>query len=281
MVFPLHLVFPILFADCGAQHVKISDVGEWDHDVWIWRLPWATNTHPLYNEEESNLRDILAEVRLVRDREDGWLWTLEASKSFSVRSCYRFLIELSQAEGARTALEGVSKELWKTGISSKVIIFGWRLLYDSLPTRALLLHCHVLYGEEDASCPLCGNFREDALQLFLKCNIAVEVWSKVLVWLDLQQPEFNNLVDHFLWLGEACSGRKAKKVKHIIWLTTYWSIWLARNDYVFKNEDVSINSVVNHIKCSSWCWFIYRVGSQSSVKISTRWLNPILCLNNV
>ena len=58
-----------------------------DGEAWRWR-------RRLFALEEEMLGEyilVLHNVSLQVDKDDRWLWTLETSQSFSVRSVYKFL----------------------------------------------------------------------------------------------------------------------------------------------------------------------------------------------
>lgn len=102
------------------------------------------------------------------------------------------------------------------------------IVNNCVPTR-LLIHHHVISSEEEASFPVCKEDQENIPHLFLKCSFVVEVSNKVCLWLDIQFPCYENIVDHFLWLGKECIGKKAPKVKHII-LACDLLVYLARKE---------------------------------------------------
>lgn len=52
-----------------------------------------------------------------------------------------------------------------------------------------------------------------------------------------------------------CKSIKVDEKKiNLIWLVTSWSIWLARNDVCFREEDWSLDDVVWKIKNFVWRW---------------------------
>lgn len=116
-------------------------------------------------EEANVLSSILQEVALKADCDNFWIWILECSKIFTVRSCYYHLVKehLSPSEdgGLKLALKG----LWKSTIPSKVTLFGLRMLTNSLLICDLLLRRNVINSDEAAVCVFCRNRREDLLHL--------------------------------------------------------------------------------------------------------------------
>lgn len=50
-------------------------------------------------EEANCLHQILQDVKLGWGRHDTWVWTLETSKIFTVKSCYRSLVNNDLPDG--------------------------------------------------------------------------------------------------------------------------------------------------------------------------------------
>lgn len=89
------------------------------------------------------------------------------------------------------------------------------MFHNSLPTRDMLLHRQVIVNG-DSSCPFCLQQREDIQHNFISGSFVTEVWNQILLWMSLQHEENLELVDHFLYAGDVCKGRKAKKTKYLI-----------------------------------------------------------------
>jgi len=62
---------------------------------------------------------LFAHVTLQVSKEDKWLWTLENSSAFSVRSLYRFLTLHPQVD-----LPVDAASLWHKNVPLKVVLFA-------------------------------------------------------------------------------------------------------------------------------------------------------------
>ncbi|GAU18147.1 hypothetical protein TSUD_248480 [Trifolium subterraneum] len=51
-------------------------------------------------------------------------------------------------------------------------------------------------------------------------------------------------------------GRKNRLGWLLIWHATVWAIWNSRNDVTFARGTVSVESLVNKVKLSSWKWYL-------------------------
>jgi len=117
-------------------------------------------------EEElvGELRLLLQNVTLQVDKDDRWLWSLESSHAFSVRSAYNFLT--FQPHITSTV---VVSSLWHKDVPLKVVLFAWRLFQDRLPTKDNLLRRGVIDDNSRMCVGGCGSM-ETSSHLFLHCN---------------------------------------------------------------------------------------------------------------
>lgn len=107
---------------CNNQ-VRVAELSRWDNNVWCWNFPWSYSEDPLV-EGAKVLNFILQEVALKASCDDFWIWILESSKTFTVRSCYNHLVKARLARSKDSDLKLALNGLWKLAIPSKVIIFG-------------------------------------------------------------------------------------------------------------------------------------------------------------
>lgn len=87
-------------------------------------------------------------------------------KGLSVKACYKWLIEkcnLSLVEW-HNELQKAFNKMWKNDVSSKVLIFSWRVLHNYLATR-------------DRSCVLCYTSGENCSHLFFLGRFSFKVWG--------------------------------------------------------------------------------------------------------
>jgi len=87
-------------------------------DAWKWRqrlFAWE-------EEQVGELCLLLTNVTLQVDKEDRWLWTLEKSNVYSIRSAYNHLTSQHTADNPVAV-----KSLWHKDIPLKVVVFAWRL----------------------------------------------------------------------------------------------------------------------------------------------------------
>jgi len=85
---------------------------------------------------------LLQNVTLQVDKADRWLWNLETSHDFSVRSAYNFLtIQLPAASSV------AASSIWNKDVPLKVGLFAWRQFRDRLPTKDNLVRRGVIHND--------------------------------------------------------------------------------------------------------------------------------------
>ncbi|CAJ2670509.1 unnamed protein product [Trifolium pratense] len=79
---------------------------------------------------------------------------------------------------------------------------------------------------------------------------------------------FVDVSQHFFAFGNLATGNINKRLHHIIWLATTWSIWRTRNNILFRGACIDIDSLTEKIIYFSWYWFIGRLGNNANLVFS-------------
>jgi hypothetical protein len=56
------------------------------------------------------------------------------------------------------------------------------------------------------------------------------------------------------WNGVATHRKEVRRGMRLIWHTSIWAIWKARNNAIFNNVEIRIDDIVEEIKVLSWRW---------------------------
>ncbi|XP_058741653.1 uncharacterized protein LOC131614041 [Vicia villosa] len=199
---------------------------------------------------------------------------------FSAKAIYEMTMEGdSRSQGLN---ENVSKELsslWKTKISSKVSIFGWRLILNKIPTGNNLASRGILLGPDNLVCPLCLLAEEDTNNLFGSCSVIVRWWNSFLDWLRIDVFAISgNFFDRLIALKVFCRSLFVVNTRWLFGLAFCWSIWCCRNEILF-NGGVLVNfDIMGMIKLLTWEWIInfFKVGDNL---VWSDWcVNPTFCI---
>ena len=225
-----------------------------------WRLLWRRN---FFVWEVGLFQDLLGRIGVFEEvgEYDYWEWKLENGGCFSVKSCYSLLERLETVDSGDGGVnKRVLNYIWKSPAPLKVLAFSWTLLLDRIPTRSNLELCRVLDGGEGACvCAFCGRREETACHLFLPCEVAAKVWVLVFNWVNVNFITPHSLGTHLdCWFNEVNS-KKVRKGLLMIWHATIWTIWLERNEKIFKGTNKVAEEIFDAIKILSWCWCLNRL----------------------
>jgi len=122
-------------------------------------------------------------------------------------------------------------------VPNKAKVFGWRVLFDRLPTRVNLesrgvwLSCNIY--------PLCNKEVESIQHLLSTCEVTQRLWIKCDRWVELTSARVNNIVNHFCSFYLVGLSEKANCVWKGMWLAITKAIWTHKNRIIFDGGQVN------------------------------------------
>ncbi|GJV69249.1 RNA-directed DNA polymerase, eukaryota [Tanacetum coccineum] len=181
--------FPRLFRLDTDPHCLVRD--QWINGSWVWSWSRLITRGSLYSQIQA-LYDLLHNSR-VCDTPDVWEWTIGGSNSFSVKET-RIHIDNIILPDVHIPTR------WIRYIPKKVNVMIWRALRDRLPTRWNISRKGIeLFS---LLCPICNQCPEHIDHILWNCPLAVEIWHKVFLWLDISFPVINSFAASFEWLED-------------------------------------------------------------------------------
>ena len=146
----------------------------------------------------------------------GFIW---GSMLFSSARIYEELVQ-------HPAVHPAFRWIWKSPCQPKHKVFFWLILNDRLSTRNILRRRNMTLQSYD--CVLCNDASEECLDhLFLNCSFAKQCWE-VILQVDIQQ---NSTFPSILpFIRDALQS----EFHMVATILLCWSIWSARNDWIFK-----------------------------------------------
>jgi len=78
------------------------------------------------------------------------------------------------------------KVLWRMNVPPKVRVFWWRVLHNSLPSKAELKRRHVA---RESHCEMCESRDDSLFHVFFDCPIAKRFWEEVKKETGLAMPK--------------------------------------------------------------------------------------------
>ncbi|KAI8030035.1 Protein NRT1/ PTR FAMILY 5.10 [Camellia lanceoleosa] len=242
---------PFLRIAKGCQVQKVSEVikphpPEWD----------SGKLRELVGQEEAN--SILTIPIPVMNQDDALVWHHTKTGNFEVRSGYQFLrreLQSRAAFGASSSAQPTGKFwnlIWSLPVPPKVRNFWWRVCTNSLATKENLHHRHCA---PSPACPICGSCSESIEHLLFQCAWTRPVWFGC----DLGYLSgFNSSSSAIQWTQEvleSCQNDRPRKESLGKAATVGWSLWKARNAWVFNQSEVDPMQVIRQAS------FLWREGS--------------------
>lgn len=200
------------------------------------------------------------------ENDDGWVWELEESKIYSVRSL-RTLIDGIVLPTADTETE------WIKWIPGKANIHLWRTLNNRLPTRDNLMSRGIIL--ESDMCPLCLATSENLDHLMVCCSTTKIVNAHLANWVNWWPRDV--LTTGKVWEKICSTGDMNKtlvQVRKVIGAAYFSAIWKCRSSLVFKGGFKREEEICRDIQFIAFNWIRCRAKGGSSLSWEDWLCNP-------
>jgi len=212
------------------------------------------------DELVAECRLLLANVTLQINVSDTWLWHLDTTRGYSVRSGYQ-----TPSAQIHPVLDDSEKLILHSQVPSKVSILAWRLLRDMLSTKSNLMNRGITHVDDSLCVTGCGQI-ESVQHLFINCSFFGSLWQHVRFWLGFSGVDHNVPSTHFSQFTNYLGGRRScRSFLQLLWLLCVWLIWKERNNRIFNNVHSSIMELLEKVKFHAYWWlkannasFVYR-----------------------
>lgn len=266
--------YPRLYNLSKLKHAMVQACGVWVGGVWQWDLGWRRG---LLGRELGWLHAMLEDINrchLVEGVHDVWRWLPSQDGVFSVNSFYLFL---QVPEGF--SADPIFDLIWHSYVPSNVKAFSWRLVLGRIPSKDNLRKRGILHAEEELICSFCTREIETASHLLFTCSVATQVWDLCYAWLGVSTVLPRDSRAHLLQFSFGWN-RVQQRVAYSIWLSVVWSLWLWRNEVVFRSREMDVYSIFELVKWRTWSWVKSKLrGFDNSF---FEWTSqPLMCLQSV
>lgn len=267
------MVFSRLFSISSNPDGCIHDFGNWDGSKWRWKFVWNRNLRLRDEENLEHLLSLLDSIHLAIDGEDTYIWQLNKSGNFSVKS---ITMELAKSAAHLPPSPDKPKKLWAGLIPPRIEIFTWLALLGKLNSRDRLLKLKII-EEPESKCPLCLEHLESSDHLLLLCSFSWKIWSWWLKIWDLNWSFPSYLKEAFAQWSYPKPSPFFRKIWCAIFPIIIWSIWKERNSRIFNNVSCSISQIQDLILLRL-CWWLKGWGMDFPYSHEDVIRNPY-CLN--
>ena len=220
-----HIHYPQLFSFAKLTEISINTARNAEGPATLFHLPLSQLAAQQLVEVGQNLNALP-----VSEEKDIWTY-IWGTPFFSTSKAYKHL-------NGHMPTHALFRKIWKSSCQAKHKVFFWLLLRDRLSTRALLRRRNMQLPSYDCAC--CTLDVEETLShLFLTCPFAQVCWIKLNVIFVETDP--------FMALEEVQNQLQIPFHMEVIILYC-WSIWMQRNDYIFKGVPPSPDRCLQNFK---------------------------------
>ncbi|XP_071926970.1 uncharacterized protein [Coffea arabica] len=209
------------------------------------------NGHRLKQWLPCHLVDLILETPFDLDGQDQIIWAGSATKCFSLSSAW----ELCRQSRGGFPMHGL---VWNRGVPLKISIFAWRLLNNFVPLDSMLRRRGLPLVSR---CSCCFAEEESVLHLFVRGQVAREVWGHFATMFGMLHLPFDDL--QLLWRKWATSLPRipAHHIRCVLPLLVAWFIWQGRNKARFEGQVFSTWRVTREVIA-----FLYDVGRANKLE---------------
>ena len=145
------------------------------------------------------------------------------------------------------------KKVWSFKVPPKISIFFWKYFHDILPLKKLLNE-RITCGIE-VVCSLCGVGEESKDHLFWRCPIVHNTWKLFLDWWSIKKSVLNGQ-GQFFDMIRLINGNELRVAWSTALIAMLWTIWLVRNDKIYKKSKCEEEKLVWLVKIRSYKWLL-------------------------
>lgn len=245
---PLCLLFPELYVISAFKHSTLACMlRAWRQDadesgLWLSAPPESLQSHIF------QITQIIISVHLNSDR-DKPIW-LPANGPYSSKVGYQ-TIKKTINNSAPNVCNIKWSLIWSAKIPPRIRTFLWKISWGILPTRLFL--SNRIEGIE-SKCQWCNAPEESLTHLFWECSLPIFVWKFLGEWWSVKHLVSRDLHFSFQKLFSLKNSKYVVKVWHTVVAASLWTIWLARNELLFKGTRLT-NSTIKHlilVRVSKW-----------------------------
>ena len=183
----------------------------------------------------------ISNVQGLNELDDTISWRWSADGEYSSSSAYKIQFTTNFC---KTNINPI----WKAKTEPKCRFFAWTLLHNKILTSDNLQKRGWPCNQ---NCSLCNGSPETAAHLCKDCPFAEEAWSMILTWADLRFldgiSKTGSLHEWWFRLRMLCSKQSRKHFDGLI-IYFWWSLWLERNNRIFKGQQRTTEQMVQVVK---------------------------------
>ena len=140
-----------------------------DHNSRSWKVDLIRS---LYHHPKA-VNILQMPISKTNASKDRLMWKYSMDENYCTKIAYELLTEELSGSQQPQQERKIWAATWKAHVPLRIINFVWKLLHDSLPTKATL---HNRGISNDDTCPLCNYDEETPTHMFLLCSFSRACW---------------------------------------------------------------------------------------------------------
>ncbi|GLT97294.1 hypothetical protein SLE2022_148670 [Rubroshorea leprosula] len=248
-------------------------MGNWINGAWKWNLQWRRCLHSWEKQQEEELQREIQEIKITRGKPDLREWVHNNEGRYTTRTAYQILTK----ENSSNQQGAVLHKAWNVFIPSEIAAFSWQVLQDKIPTKLNLLKRGIIRDIGECKCVFCGVALEDTSHLFIHCKVAYSIWNACFKWWGVKTALDRDCGKVLEQHPNLIKTKGEKKGWECIWFSIVWSIWLARNEKVFRGKDADRDRIVELVQLRAFNWIKCK-GGGGFFSLADWFHNPAGCL---
>ena len=142
--------------------------------------------------------------------------------------------------------------LWKTPALPSAQIIAWRVLINSIATKANLERRGILVDTN--LCSFCRMTVESTNHMFFYCRIAWLVWNQCYTCLGIASVDHVVPTAHFLHFILLNAPVQVNVVWNCVWIAVVSELWKHRNKHIFQGGVIDPSEVFTLAQLKAWSW---------------------------
>lgn len=152
------------------------------------------------------------------------------------------------------------------------------MLWERIPTSSKLARRHILPPDANTTCIFCKQHTETVRHILFECECSYRLWMLCANWLGVAAVFSSDPMCNLLHFSRMLKGKKGREYGVFIWEGMVWSIWKARNNYIFRNEQFNESKTFDELRSRLWSW-IYSKRKEEGFSNMADWFGrPRSCL---
>ncbi|GMI86725.1 hypothetical protein HRI_002341800 [Hibiscus trionum] len=263
---PLMSNFPRIYALSVNKTGRVADFGVKDSQGWNWNVVLRRQVFDWELGQWSSFLLLLNCFKSSCVGEDCLVWKNSSDGRLSSKECYKLLYPKNPQSQFWISYA------WQGLTPPRIDFFLWQVFKQRLPVKSEL-HRRGVNSLVDLNCPLCNSHVETINHLFFSCSFAWGLWMKFAGFWDINMVLPADAEGVFFYWNHAKPTSANDKLWKIISCSILWSLWLMRNDVVFKKLKPDPVNLLFVTKYRIALWFL-ALNPECSVSLDDIICNP-------